>query len=496
MTNAMRRLSTRLQWASNYAAMLALVFSASAGAAELPVPDAMEVQALAERRDAQALQDYFQRYQRAYQANPEAERPLIQTYWALRGKTDTSLDAFYDRWVEVFPQSYEARVVRANHAWARAALIAHPRAIRGGVQSDRAWQQYRQFLQKARQDLETAQTLSSHPLVAQRSLIGVCRMQQDETCAKQVYRQAVSQAPRSLALRRVYLDGVDDRDLRTAEIAEAENQGVSVEGVRVLKAEQQLSDSRKIMRADGGTEVAIYQGIVGSVQDPWLDESAAHMYMRRNNYAEAIPLYTRALKANPNLDDALYWRGKAYFAVGDFLAAHADTMRAALIGNPQASRDLIDFHIRGEKGLPKDFSASARWCSLAAQHDQSYGAFCLGDLYANGYAGYPVDPEKSLLWMQRAADLGHQTAQHDLGVVLLKGMNDQPPDRAAGIYWLKLSSAGGFDYATNKLRMHLSRWEYFKAITWPAYRDALMGGELSFKIVMGLLIEMVRATVG
>lgn len=496
MINTMKKLSKRPRLANNFAAMWALVFSATAGAAMLPIPDAMEVQALAERRDAQALQAYLQRYQHAYQASPEAERPLIQTYWALRKKTDTSLDAFYDRWVEQSPKSYEARVVRANHAWGRAALIAHPKAIGGGVQSDRAWQQYRQFLQEARQDLEAAQTLSSHPLVAQRSLIGVCRMQQDETCAKRVYRQAVAQAPRSVALRRGYLDGVDDRDLRTAEIAEAENQGVSTEAVRVLKAEQQLRDSWKIMRADGGTEVAIYQSIVGSIQDPWLDESAAHMYMRRNNYSEAIPLYTRALNANPNLDDALYWRGKAYFAVGDFLAAHADTMRAALTGNPQASRDLIDFHISGEKGLPKDLSAAARWCSLAAQLDQSYGAFCLGDLYANGYAGYPNDPKKSLLWMQRAADLGHQTAQHDLGVVLLKGMNGQPPDREAGIYWLKLSSAGGFEYATNKLKMHLSSWEYFKEITWPAYRDALVGGELSFRIVVGLLIEMVRAAAG
>jgi len=98
--------------------------------------------------------------------------------------------------------------------------------------------------------------------------------------------------------------------------------------------------------------------------------------------------------------------------------------------------------------------------------------------------------------MQRAADLGHQTAQHDLGVVLLKGMNGQPPDREAGIYWLKLSSAGGFDYATNKLKMHLSSWEYFKEITWPAYRDALAGGEFGFKMIVGLLIEVVRAAAG
>lgn len=480
----------------NWITVWALVFSTSTWAVELPIPDALDVQALAGRQDASALQDFLRRYQHAYEADQDAERPLMQAYRALRDQTDTALDAFYDRWVTQSPQSYEARVARANHAWGRAILIAHPKAIQGGVQSEAAWQQYRQFLDKARQDLETARALSKHPLAAQRALIGLCRAQQDETCVQDVYRQAVTNAPRSLALRRGYLAGIGDRSIWAQEIAEAEKMGVSRHGIQVLKAEQQLSDSQEIRRADGGSEVAIYQGIVGAVQDPWLDERAAHMFMRRKNYTEAIPLYTRALGANPNLTDALYWRGQAYYAVGDFLAAHADTMRAALIGNPQANRDLIDFYIRGEKGLPKDFAAAAHWCSLAARNDQSYGAFCLADLYANGYAGYPREPKKSLSWLRRAADLGHQTAQHDLGVTLLNGLQGQVADREAGIYWLRLSAQGGFEYADNKLKMHLSRWEYFKAIIWPAYRDAFAGGQLNFRTVMGLLVEMTRALIG
>lgn len=474
----------------------ALIFATSTAASVRPIPDALEIRELTARQDIQVLQKFLQNYQRDYEADPAAERPLIQAYWVLRGNTDTTLEAFYDRWVAQYPKSYEARVARANYSWGRALLIAHPKAIGGGVQSDYAWQQYRQFKNKANTDLEIAQTLSPHPLVAQRTMIGICASWGDTVCAERVYRQALAQAPRSLALRRGYLATTSNPETWTREIAEAEKMSLSVDAIRVLKAEQQLNDSSKIRQADGGSEVAIYRGIVGTVQDPWLDEMAAHMFMRRKNYAEGIPLYTRALKVNPNLTDALYWRGQAYYEQGDFLAGHADTMRAAVMGNPQANRSLIDSYIRGEKGLPKDFAAATSWCAMGAQNDQSYGAFCLGDLYANGYAGYPRDPKKSLSWIKRAAELGHQTAQHDLGVTLLKGLNGQPADRDAGIYWLKLSAQGGFEYADNKLRMHLSRWEYFKEMTWPAYRDTFASGGFDFRMAIGLLVEMVRIWVG
>lgn len=474
---------------------VALVVATSASASVRPVTDALEIRELASHQDPQALQKFLQNFQSDFEANAAAERPLIQAYIALRGNTDTSLEAFYDRWVTQSSQSYEARVARANYSWGRASLIAHPKATGGGVQSEYAWTQYRQFKDKARADLEIAQTLSRHPLVAQRTLINICASWMDHACAESIYRNAIAQAPHSLTLRRGYLATTNNPNIWKREIAEAQK-SLSADDIQILKAEQQLNDSLKIRQADGGTEVAIYRDIVARVQDPWLEEMAGHMFMRRKNYADAIPLYTRALETNPNLTDALYWRGQAYYEKGDLVAGHADTMRAAMLGNPQANRSLIDSYIHGAKGLPKDFRAAASWCSLGAQSDQSYGAFCLGDLYANAYAGYPRDPKKSLFWIKRAAELGHQTAQHDLGVILLKGQEGQPVDRKAGIYWLKLSAQGGFEYADNKLRMHLSRWEYFKEMTWPAYRDTFTAGNFDFRLALGLLMEMVRVLMG
>ena len=471
----------------------ALIVSASASAAVTPIPDALEVQAVAARKDAQAMQEYLQRFQQAYEADPAAERPLIQAYWALHGETDTSLEAFFDNWVSQHPQSYEAHLVRGIYFWGRATLIAKPKSISNVVQSEKAWKQYENFMTRARQDLEAAVELSPHPIAAQRTLIAICSDQRDTGCIKDTYRQGLVGAPKSLALRRGYLGWMNDPKEWERELAEAEKLGVNEEAIKVLKAERKLQESWKIRQADGGTEVSIYKNIVKSVQDPWLDERAAHMFFRRANYAEAIPLYTSALETHPNLEDVLYWRGQAYYAIGNFQAGHADTMRAALIGNPQASRALIDFYISGEKGLPKDFAMAARWCSIAARRDQSYGAFCLGDLYSNGYDVYPRDKKKSMFWTRRAAELGHQTAQHDLGITLLNGIGGQPPNREEGIYWLKLSAQGGFEYADRKLRMHLSSWEYFKEITWPAYRDGFLNGGISFSSVIGLLMEIVRA---
>lgn len=463
-----------------------LIFTNFAVAAALPFPDALDVQLLAARKDMLPLQGFLQGYQSEYDRNPASERHLLQAYRAIREQTDTTLEDFYDRWVARDPLSYEAHVARANYAWGRATLIAHPKANSGGVRADSAWLQYRNFLDKAQQDLVKAQSLKRQSLAADRTLIAVCSDQGDDQCVNTVYQQAIAKAPSSLALRRGYLATTDIPAIWTQVIAAAEKSGVSAEGIKVLKAEQQLNNSREIREADGATEVAVYRGIVGAVQDPWLDERAAHMFMRRKNYADALPLYNRALAANPNLTDALYWRGQAYYATGDFQAAHADTMHAALIGNPQANRELIDAYIRGEKGLAKDFVAATRWCLLGAQNDQSYGAFCLADLYANGYAGYPRDQKKSLKWIKRAAELGHQTAQHDLGVILLNGLDGQAVDRKAGIYWLKLSAAGGFEYARKKLKLHLSNWEYFKEVTWPGYRDSFSEDGFSFRRLIGI----------
>lgn len=491
------RVSSWLRRATGASVLAGLACVTAAGhAAPNVIPDAATVQHLAARHDADGLRALFAAHQRRYEVSSDAERPLLQAYWALGGRTGPAVGAFYDGWVAKFPASYEARVSRAIHAWSRAKLIAHPKSIVGVVQADSAWRQYADLLDVARHDLETARTLSAHPIVADRTLIAVCQTLGDLPCVRSVYEAAVARAPRSLLLRRGYLATVDDADVWASEIADAAKRGVSADALAVLRAEQTLFNSRRARQADGATEVRIFENIVKSVEDPWLDESAAHMYTRRKNYAEAIPLYTRALDGNPNLDDALYWRAQAYFAVGNFPAAHADTIRAATLGNPQASRDLIDFHISGEKGFPRDLAAAARWCALAADNDQSYGAFCLGDLYANGAGGYPRDMAKSMAWLTRAAELGHQTAQHDLGVTLLKGLNGQTPDRDAGIDWLRLSAQGGFDYAAQKLRMHLSRWEYFKRMTWPAYRDALAAGHVSVGLILSLVVEAAKAAFG
>ncbi len=477
----------------NWIAGVMLSFSAAVGAQALPIPDALEVQALVARQDVAALQAYFSRYQHQYEADPATERPLIQLYWALMRETDSALAAIYDQWVSALPDSYEARMARAMYRWGQADLIAYPVAYEG-VNADRAWQDYRSLMQQAREDVEASLQLTKRPLVSYRVLIALCDAMRDGPCVEQAFREGVAQAPHSLALRRGYIAAIaGDDTLHARVVADARAQGMASEHVKVLEAEKHLTDNRKIMRADGGTEVAIYESIARTVQDPWLDERIGHMFYRRSFYPRALEFYSRALAGNPNLDVALYWRARTYFAMGDMLAGRADMMRAALMGNPQANRHLIDQHVQGSNGAVRDEVAMARWCGIAARRGQAYGAFCLGDVYANGYAGHARDMQKSLVWTRRAAELGMPTAQHDLGVMLLNGLMGVPQDRAAGIGWLKLSAQGGFEYAERKLRLHLSAWEYFREMTWPAYREAFQQGGLNVRLVVNLMIEMARA---
>ncbi len=476
----------------NWIAGVMLSFSAAVGAQTLPIPDALEVQALAARQDVAALQAYFSRYQHQYEVDSATERPLIQLYWALMRETDSGLATLYDRWVGAMPASYEARMARAMYRWGQADLIADPVAYQG-VNADRAWQDYRSLMRQAREDVEVSMKLTARPLVSYRVLIALCDATRDGPCVEQAFRKGVAQAPHSLALRRGYIAAIaSDDSVRANVIADARTQGMAPDHVKVLEAEKQLSDSWKIMRADGGTEVAIHESIAKTVQDPWLDQRIGHMFYRRSFYPRALEFYSRALASNPNLDEALYWRARTHFDMGNILAGRADMMRAALMGNPQANRHLIDQHVQGSNGAARDEAAMVRWCGIAARRGQAYGAFCLGDVYANGYAGYPRDMEKSLAWTRLAAERGMPTAQHDLGVMQLKGLGI-PQDRAAGIGWLKLSAQGGFEYAERKLRLHLSSWEYFREMTWPAYREAFLHGNLSVRLVVSLLIEMARA---
>ena len=476
----------------NWIAGVMLSFSAAVGAQALPIPDALEVQALVARQDVATLQAYFSRYQRQYEADPTTERPLFLLYGALELETDSSLKPFYDRWVLEMPDSYEARMARALYRRGQANLIAYPVAYEG-INTDRTWQDYARLMQGAREDVEASLKLTSNPLISHWVRIALCKAMRDGPCVTQAYHEGVTLAPHSLVLRRVYISAIASDDaLRAKVIAEARAQGLAPEHVKVLEAEKRLSDSRKIMQADGGTEFAIHESVGKTVQDPWLDERIGHMFYRRSFYPRALEFYSRALAGNPNLDSALYWRARTYFEMGDLLAGRADMMRAALMGNPHANRHLIDQHVQGSNGAVRDEVAMTRWCTIAARRGQAYGAFCLGDVYANGYAGYPKDMTKSLAWTRQAAERGMPTAQHDLGVRQLKGLGI-PQDRAAGIGWLKLSAQGGFEYAERKLRLHLSSWEYFKEMTWPAYREAFQHGNLSVRMVVSLLIEMVRA---
>lgn len=478
---------------NNWIAGVVLLFSAAAGAAAMPIPDALEVQALVARQDAAALQAYLSNFQRQYEADQAAERPLIQAYWALLGETDSALTAFYDRWTAAAPKSYEARIARAMHRWGQADLIANPAAYQG-VAAGHVWLEYARLMRQARSDVEASVALTNTPVVSYRVLIAMCDAMRDKPCVEESYHKGVALAPHSLALRRRYIAAnAGDDTLHASVIADAKAQGMPPEHIRVLEAEKRLYDSREIMRADGGTEVAIHEAIGKTVQDPWLDERIGNMFYRRSSYPRAVEFYSRALAGNPNLDQALYWRARSYFEMGDLLAGRADMMRAALIGNPQANRHLIDQHVQARNGAARDEVAMARWCGIAARRGQAYGAFCLGDVYANGYAGHARDMQKSLVWTRRAAELGMPVAQHDLGVMQLNGLLGVPQDRAAGIGWLKLSAQGGFEYAERKLRLHLSAWEYFREMTWPAYREAFQQGGLNARLVVNLLIEMARA---
>ena len=82
-------------------------------------------------------------------------------------------------------------------------------------------------------------------------------------------------------------------------------------------------------------------------------------------------------------------------------------------GNAQAQTYIGYLYYTGE-GVPRDYSAAAKWYRKAAEQGYANAQFRLGDAYHNGQ-GVSKDYQEAFKWYRKAAEQGVADAQYNLG---------------------------------------------------------------------------------
>ena len=112
--------------------------------------------------------------------------------------------------------------------------------------------------------------------------------------------------------------------------------------------------------------------------------------------------------------------------------------------NVEGQRDQAEKNYRrgvqfaeGE-GLPKDYSAAARFYRLAAEAGYAPAQYDLAYLYEKGL-GVERDPKQAAIWFRKAAEQGDPEAQNNLGTLYAKGQGVPRDDAEAG-RWYRLAA--------------------------------------------------------
>lgn len=114
---------------------------------------------------------------------------------------------------------------------------------------------------------------------------------------------------------------------------------------------------------------------------------------------------------------------------------------AAERGNAGAELLLGLAYLEGKYGLAPDNKMGFRWLKAAAEGDQAYAQYRLGNLYQQG-SGTAKNMNAALRWWRRSAEQGFESAQLALGETYL-GQAGIKPDYREAEHWLALAANQG-----------------------------------------------------
>ena len=115
------------------------------------------------------------------------------------------------------------------------------------------------------------------------------------------------------------------------------------------------------------------------------------------------------------------------------------------------------------------------FCQRGMQAGLPEAFACTGSFYYFGWTR-PVDFAEALKWWKVAADRGVPESMVDVGILYWEGRGTPRNKEEAIAYWVKGAHAGS-PRGIEKLRAHLSPWEFYTQYTLPTFEREAQQGE-------------------
>ena len=122
-----------------------------------------------------------------------------------------------------------------------------------------------------------------------------------------------------------------------------------------------------------------------------------------------------------------------------------------------------------------DYARMWEFCQRGMQAGLPEAFACTGSFYYFGWTR-PVDFAEALKWWKVAADRGVPESMVDVGILYWEGRGTPRNKEEAIAYWVKGAHAGD-SRGIEKLRAHLSPWEFYTQYTLPTFEREAQQGE-------------------
>lgn len=199
--------------------------------------------------------------------------------------------------------------------------------------------------------------------------------------------------------------------------------------------------------------------------------SLGYGYELTGRFPEALQMYERAIKLDPNDGWSRTALARASVASGNRPQLQR-LEKAAEQGDLNAQAALIDVYAWGHtRGNSQDFEKAWKWCSIAAPRGHPSAQYCLAGLHYYGY-GRSVDHASAAHWMKLAAAGNNLNAITDLGIMYWEGHGVTKNPQEAIRLWLDAAEQGNLR-AEAKLKQHADTWYYFFTSTWRSIKRGM-----------------------
>lgn len=136
-------------------------------------------------------------------------------------------------------------------------------------------------------------------------------------------------------------------------------------------------------------------------------------------------------------------------------SAYFAQLKTRLGSEPQAMIELAETYLAGQRGLPRDRGAAARWYLKASEAGSDIAKHQLALLYSKRLPPGP-DLEMSKAWLVQAAEAGFIPALIGLGDAHRTGWASLEPNANQARLWYEKAAAKGSETARSRLE-HLDR---------------------------------------